>query len=149
MSLFEYVTVMISMVLALSLGQLLMGLSTLAKEKRRVVPYFPHTLWSICLLLIIVNHWWAQWDLQVINWSYGSFLYCLTGPTLLFFAVGLFVPDHGGDKAINLKDQYLDIRALFMKTMLGMFSNKPVVDTIVPSVATAALLTLMAVRFFA
>jgi hypothetical protein len=83
---------------------------------------------------------------------------------------------------INLKDQFLDIRALFMKIMLvfilvvwfdgpllagqdafgkvglvhipilgvillGMFSNKPVVDTIVPSVLTAALLTLMAVYF--
>jgi hypothetical protein len=44
MSLFEFVTVMVSMILALTLGQLLMSASSLAKERRNVIPFAPYTL---------------------------------------------------------------------------------------------------------
>jgi hypothetical protein len=45
MSLFEFVTVMISMILALTLGQLLSGAAFLLRSSRQVRWYAPHTLW--------------------------------------------------------------------------------------------------------
>lgn len=44
MSLFEFVTVMISMILALSLGQLITGVTFLIKSGRDVRWHAPHTL---------------------------------------------------------------------------------------------------------
>jgi hypothetical protein len=75
MSLFEFVTVMISMILALCLGQILRSTSLLAKTEKSVVPYLPYTLWSVVLLLSVINHWWSLWDLQSLEWNYASFLY--------------------------------------------------------------------------
>ncbi len=67
MSLFEFVTVMISMILALCLGQLLRSASYLAKTDREVVAYRPYALWFISIVLAVVNHWWSLWDLRDID----------------------------------------------------------------------------------
>ena len=92
MSLFEFVTVMVSMILALCLGHLLRGVTFLAKTDRPVEYYLPHTLWSIEILLAVVNHWWSLWDLRDVNWSYASFLYILVAPILVSLATGLLAP---------------------------------------------------------
>ena len=82
MSMFEFVTVMISMILALCLGHLMRGASSLAKADREVIHHLPLVLWSIVVLLSVINHWWTLWDLRDVDWSYGSVSYThLTLPT--------------------------------------------------------------------
>lgn len=120
MSHFEFVTVMISVILALALGQLLNVVSVLAKERRRVIPFVPHTLWLISLALIIINHWWGQWDFRGIDWNYAYFVYALLAPTLLFFAVALLNPGRASGNEINLPQQFFEIRPLFMKIILAL-----------------------------
>lgn len=119
MSLFEFVTVMVSMILALTLGQLLRSVSSLAKKRRQVVPYAPHSLWLICIFLTLINHWWSLWDLRDINWTYVAFLYTLLGPTLVNFMVGLITHDQSGDGTIDLKMQFNVVRPLFMTIEMG------------------------------
>jgi len=118
MSLFEFATVMVSMILALTLSQLLMSASFLAKQRHRVVPYAPYYLWLICYFLILINHWWSLWDMRDIEWSYGAFLYTLLGPTLVFFVVGLIAQDRRLEGEINLRTQFDAVRPLFIA--LGM-----------------------------
>jgi len=74
MSLFEFVTVMISMVLALALSQMLRSASYLAKTDREIVTYRPYGLWFIAIVLAVVNHWWSLWDLRNIDWNYASYV---------------------------------------------------------------------------
>lgn len=118
MSLFEYVTVMVSMILALCLGHILRSVSFLAKTEQKVVLYLPHTIWSILLLLSVVNHWWSLWDLRDLDWSYASFLYVLAAPTLISFATGLLSPSRTESKPIELEAHYLRVRRLFFPTMV-------------------------------
>ena len=123
MSLFEFVTVMVSMILALTLGQLLMSASSLAKERRNVIPFAPYTLWIPCLYLTLINHWWSLWDLHDIDWTYAAFLYVLIGPTLVFFAVGLMVHKPSGDGPVNLQTDFEQVRPLFMAIMFGYVAS--------------------------
>ena len=116
MSLFEYVTVMVSMILALCLGHLLRSASYLARTENRVEWYLPHTLWSVVVFLTVINHWWSLWDLRDVNWSYVSFLYILTPPVLITFATGLLSPEQGRSTVIDLEAHYLRIRRLFAAT---------------------------------
>ncbi len=119
MSLFEYVTVMVSMILALALGRLLMSASSLAKNRHKVVPHAPYVLWLCFLFLTLINHWWSLWDLRDISWTYLSFVYILIAPTLIFFGVGLLVHEGTGDDPIDLPVEFERVRPLFLLLMTG------------------------------
>jgi len=119
MSMFEFVTVMVSMILALCLGHLLRSASFLAKTNREVIYYLPLVLWSIVVLLSVVNHWWTLWDLRDLDWSYGSFIYILIAPVLVTFATGLLSPSQSSSDAIDLRAHYSRIRRLFSLVMVG------------------------------
>lgn len=118
MSLFEFVTVMVSMILALCLGHLLKGASFLAKTDRKTVHYAPYTLWSVVVLMAVVNHWWSLWDLHDVDWSYTSFLYILAAPVLVSFATGMMSPEQGVVGPIDLRQHYARIRRLFSAVMI-------------------------------
>lgn len=112
-SLFEFVTVMVSMILALCLGQVLRSASFLAKTAREVRFHVPFVLWSIVVLITVVNHWWSLWDLRGIEWSYASFLYILAAPILITFATGLLSPSQAGPGTVDLRAHYERSRKLF------------------------------------
>jgi hypothetical protein len=116
---FEFVTVMVSMILALCLGQLLRSASFLAKTDREVIYYLPLVLWAITVLLSVINHWWTLWDLRDIDWNYGSFIYILLAPVLVTFATGLLSPSQSSSAPIDLRSHYSRIRRLFSLVMVG------------------------------
>ena len=119
MSLFEFVTVMVSMILALCLGQLLRGASFLAKTEQKVTYHLPHTLWSLVIFLAVINQWWSLWDLRDVNWSYASFLYILAAPVLITFATGLLMPTLSNSVPVDLQAHYTRIRRLFSATFVA------------------------------
>ncbi len=119
MNMFEFVTVMASMILALCLGHLMRSASFLAKTDREVIYYLPLVLWSIVVLLSVINHWWTLWDLRDVDWNYGSFVYILVAPVLITFATGLLSPSQSSSGPIDLRAHYSRIRRLFSLVMVG------------------------------
>ncbi len=119
MSLFEFVTVMISMILALTLGRMPRSASYLAKTDRDVITHRPHTIWFVAALLAVISHWWSLWDLRGIQWNYASFLYVLVAPILIAFGAGLITPDRSVSGAIDIPAHFARIRKLFSKVMVG------------------------------
>lgn len=113
MSLFEFVTVMVSMILALCLGHLLRSASFLAKTDREIKWSVPYVLWSLVLFLTVINHWWSLWDLRDVDWNYGSFLYILMAPILVTFATGLLSPIQPNSGPIDLQIHYARTRRTF------------------------------------
>ena len=129
MTLFEFVSVMISMILALSLGHLLDGLAFLVRSRDRVQWYTPHVLWSVALTFIVINHWWSLWDMREIEWSYASFLYMLIAPVSLGFAVSLLAPSRPESGPINLEQHFGFARQTFAAALtvyvLAMWFDGP------------------------
>lgn len=129
MSLFEFVTVMISMILALTLGQLLSSASWLLKSSREVRWYAPHTLWLATFVLTLVNHWWSVWDFNTLDWDYASFLYILVAPMLISLATGLIAPDRSAPGSLDMMGQFNRVRrpfaALFLAYVLAMWFDGP------------------------
>jgi|GEM_PF-1591238 len=153
MTLFEFVTVMISMILAISLGHLLDGLSWLFKSRHRVRGHLPHSLWVGGLLLTLVNHWWAVWDLSSLNWNYASFLYVLIAPIFLGLAVGVIAPDRPDAGQIDLVEQFARARKPFALAMFAyllamwfdgpLFAGQPVFGLVgllhIPGIVAAVI----------
>lgn len=110
MTLFEYLTVAISIVLALGATHLLANLRSVFDRRRR---HWVHVLFVIFVLGLYPNLWWSFWDFSNgANWSIYTFLYSLLGPGLLYMMATTLIPikDTGLTAWI---DHFLEIRSWF------------------------------------
>lgn len=120
MSLFEFISSMISVLIALAVAQLLISIGRLAQHHHRVRAYLPHALWCVAIFLLAFLHWWSLWDFRDLAWNSAMFFYSLMGPLLMFFAVTLLNPDaQPGDGEICLRAHYGEVRVLFLSVLLA------------------------------
>jgi hypothetical protein len=90
MSQFEYIMIMVSLILALAVAQALRGLSEVVISEKR---YWPHTVWVTFYGLLVIQNWWAYWDYNVVEeWRFATYLFILINPIMLFASVYLLVP---------------------------------------------------------
>lgn len=90
MTVFEYLMVMVSMVLALALAQLLRGTTEIFTNPNR---YWVHSTWVLVMIFLVIQTWWAFWDWNSYgNWNLLSFLFLLSFPIGVFIATYLLIP---------------------------------------------------------
>lgn len=86
MSLFEFIVGMISVILALAVAQLFVGVAELVQNRARVRFFWPQGIWILNLFLITFVHWWSLWTFRDLSWNFGMFFFSLLGPSMMFFA---------------------------------------------------------------
>ena len=90
MSIFEYLMVMVAIVLGLGATQLLRGLGKIVSGSRRFAPV---TLWAVTLFYVHIQVWWGFWDMSAVTeWNHFGFTFMLLVPCSLFAATELLVP---------------------------------------------------------
>ena len=91
MTIFEYLSVAISIVLSLAIVRLLNGLSYLMESPKR---YWVHAAWVILIAIGIPLIWWNMWALrQVEDWIFPLFALLLLTPITVYFAAATLIPD--------------------------------------------------------
>jgi len=118
MDLFEFITVMISVILALATAQLFRGLAQLLQPRREVRLSVAHAGWVASLFLITFLHWWSLWDFRDLEWTFPMFAVSLVGPSLWFFAATLINPQESSSGLIDLASHFRDIRRPFLTVVL-------------------------------
>jgi hypothetical protein len=126
-TLFEFISVMISIILGVSLAQALTGVAGLAREWPRVKNSVLHSLWTITLVLAHFLSWWAVWDYREVDWNYGRFMVALSVPLLLFFLTSLLFPDPRAGVDINLEVHFFRIRRWLM-TVYSILATIWIID---------------------
>ncbi len=107
MDAFNYLSVLISIILGLGITQILSAFGRLLNARARVRWYAPAVAWAALLLLIHVQTWWAMFGLRTYTaWSFRVFLVVLSMPIMLYLMAALALPDAGGDTPIDLKANY-------------------------------------------
>lgn len=92
MSLFEYLTVAVSIVLALGLVRLVDGLRSASDGATR---YWVHLGYIINLVATHLFLWWTLWYYQEgVNWNFARFVYVFLGPLILYFLASTLIPDN-------------------------------------------------------
>ena len=113
MEAFNYLTVMVSIVVGLGLTQLLAGIGNFVQIRRRVTFYWLHTGWVGLLIILHLHMWWSFWVLRLVpDWTYGTFAYVLIGPSLLVIASHIAIPELL-DGRIDVQRHYYDTRGVF------------------------------------
>jgi hypothetical protein len=120
MSLFEFIVGMFSVILALAVAQLFVGVAELLQRRARVRFFLPHSIWVINLFIITFVHWWSLWTFRDLSWNFAMFFYSLIGPSLMFFAATLINPRDHSAEIIDVMDHFLNIRQLFLSVFIIM-----------------------------
>lgn len=115
MGIFEYLGVLISVIMGLGITHLAVGASKLVQNRDRCKPSLTHGLWTVLMLLYIVIVWWGMyWWSKHTDWLNYEYLFITAYALVLFFLSALLFP-HDMDKDI-------DVEAYFFKQRRWFFS---------------------------
>ena len=110
MTLFEFLSVAVSIVLALSAGELLTNLRYAFDADRR---YWVHSIWVIQQLLMHILVWWALWAYRdVQSWNLLTFTLVLLPPGFLFLCTTTLVPRNSSE-IVSWHDHFFQVRRWF------------------------------------
>lgn len=109
MSIREYVSVFISIIVGLAVADLLISFHRLLRVDARVRWYWLVPFLALYLLLVIVNFWWGtfHWLAEVRSLSMEEFLPTLLSAVALFLLTAAVLPDEVPDDGLDLKSWYL------------------------------------------
>lgn len=111
---YNYLSVLVSIILGLGITNLLSGFAGLVRERGRITMYLPVPIWMTTLFLSHVQMWWAMFGLQgVSHWTFAKFLSVLLQPVALYITSALVVPNFARDGAIDLKEQFYREKSWF------------------------------------
>lgn len=117
MSLFEFVLVMVSLVLAIGVTHLLREIASIVRHRDTLTVHWIPLAWIATLFLYSVSYWWALWDFQSLTWTFPGYFFLLVAPTLLYIAISLLVSADVAVPGTSLLDSFERVRAPFFWLM--------------------------------
>ena len=115
---FDYLTVLISIVLGFAMTNVLTRLAVVVTARERVDFYWLPVAWAVWIFFICVQHWWAQWSLHAVRiWTFPAFCTSLLDPIILFFLSTLVLPERDEAGSIDLGAWYYRNRRWFFATL--------------------------------
>ena len=98
MTRFEYLSVLVSIVIALGITEVTIGWGRLLQQRRRVRLSWLHAFWSLFTLFLMIQLWWGFWNFRTVErWSLAGLLaVVLEAITLVLY----FAADWRGRRAM-------------------------------------------------
>lgn len=105
MSLFEFIMVLVSIIIGMAVTELLAGLAdTITRKNSRSFSWI-HVLLSIGLLIACIQTWWELWDFSgITEWSFLNLLIMLLPSVFLYLIARIINP--GREFSGSLDDYY-------------------------------------------
>jgi hypothetical protein len=127
MDAFNYLSVLISLILGLAITQVLKGFRGLMQARTRLVTYWPAVVWAILVVVIAVQSWWSMFGLRHHqDWTFLEFSVVLAQTIVLYLLAALVLPDIFGDAAVDLREHndghrrwFFSLLAILIATSLG------------------------------
>ena len=118
MTRFEFLSVLISIVIALGMSDIVSTWGTLLRSRRAVSFYWLHTAWTLIVLLLFIQFWWGFWNFRTVSdWSFGMLIAVVGEAILMVLAGALITPPRESDKTLDLRKFFFDNNRIFF--MLG------------------------------
>lgn len=126
MTAFEYLTILVSIIVGLGITHLLSGIGSLLGGTKDVKSYWPHTLWMCNIAFFFVFFWWFQFKwVEIPDWSFGLFLFVLGYAVVIYLVAMILLPPDVPDP-FDFRDHYFRRRHRFFGGLILMLA----VDTI-------------------
>ncbi|TAD92233.1 MAG: hypothetical protein EAY75_03095 [Bacteroidetes bacterium] len=114
-SAFEYVSILVSIILGLGITQILSAVSTLLLHQKTVKRYWPHTLWVLFISFLHIQDWFITYQLKdKAVWHLPELFFVLLYPIMLFVAAKMLLPD-------GLQEAHADMKVLYLRQYPAIF----------------------------
>ncbi len=118
MTLFEFILVMVSLILAIGVTHLLKGVAEIARYRETLKFDWVPLAWAASLFVLSAAHWWSLWDFRGVDWTFPDFFFVLLPPTLLYVAVRLLVSGEVRKSGASMAAGFERVRTPFMAVMV-------------------------------
>jgi hypothetical protein len=105
---FEYVTVLIAIILGMGLTKVVSGLTKLVQHSEKVKIYWPHLILIFLIFIIHIQEWWELYSLLHFKWRLPVFLFLILYPVNLYVLATILFPPSFRGKVIDLKVFYYE-----------------------------------------
>ena len=104
MTVFEYVSVTISIILGLAMARLLSGVSQLVISRKRLELYWVPLAWATTLFFLILVLWWQLFRVgqTLEEWTFLDFALATTMTLPLYVSSALLLPSQNSGQVIRL-----------------------------------------------
>ena len=93
MTVFEYLSVLMSVIFGLGVTHLLAGVSKIIHHRDTMRIYWVHLVWAFNLLVYILAIWWGMfWWSTAQEWYFFQYLFIVLYAILMFLAAGMLFP---------------------------------------------------------
>jgi hypothetical protein len=117
---FNYLAVLISIILGLGITQLLSGFGRWIEHRASFRAYGPAICWVFTLLVIQVQCWWSMFDLrEQTDWTFLKFLAVLMQPIILYLQSIVVLPG-ASSTTLDLRENYYAQRRWFFGLMIAL-----------------------------
>lgn len=104
---FEYVSILISIILGLGITQILSSFSDLLYNHKKVIFYWPHSLWVVFVLFLHIQDWFITYQLKEKTiWHLSELTFMLLYPIMLFMAAKILLPTNDNEERFDMKKYY-------------------------------------------
>ena len=130
---FEYVMVLVSIIVGLGIAHILLGIGgiidRLSRKEDRLELSLAHASWlGFCFAWLVMFWWWEyRFSTRVSDWTMGLYLFLICYAVTLFLLQAVLVP-RTWDGVTSLKEYFLERRAWFYSllafvTILDQFDS--------------------------
>lgn len=101
---FEYVSILVSIILGLGITQILSAFSDLLYHYKKVRFYWPHTLWIVFILFLHIQDWFITYQLKDKSiWHLPELFFILLYPISLFCVAKMLLPTNEREERNDMK----------------------------------------------
>ena len=153
---FEYVIVLISIILGLGITTILTGIAEFIKHRPAGRFYVPYGIWIVLVFVLHIHEWWESYSLKSLEaWKLPLFLFIILYPIALYILAHLLFPP-GLKPGLSTKDFYMNnyprifICAIVMD-VLGIIHNLfisrlPIEDQVIQFIVLITLLIMVVTK---
>ena len=102
MSLFEFLMILLSLIVGLGLAEILSGIGRVLKSDGIHAFSWTHSAIVATIFIGLLQTFWESWGLgDIAEWSFPAMLLMLGSPTLLFLIAHILFPDAGQSQDLD------------------------------------------------
>jgi hypothetical protein len=114
MTRFEYLSVLVSIVVALGISEFTVAWARVLQQKIKTKIYWLHGFWSVFSLFLLIQFWWGFWRYRTVeNWTLMSLVIVLAVVVTLSLCTLMLVPRVRTDINLDSRAAYFDNAAKF------------------------------------